>query len=296
MISNKIFNVNSIDYQIIRNPYTNGPMIARVDGLSIENRKEICRIFLRNHGWTDDMFGNKITNDLERQINKILNGNDNLKLSVVSSGTKNQSNDRKTKSRNIEYDNIPKPSIDQVKYWLNKWDELEDYVAQEEAIDKLFYGEFKSNDNLQNILIKCSVLNDFYSTNIFKIYPVAKHILSLNVDSRLASNDVTLVDDIAKVTIGDSEKNFYSFASKYCSHHKPLEYPIYDSYVEKVLLHFNKVYHFYTFHKNDLKNYSKFKTVLIKFRDFFGLEEFNLKELDKYLWQFGKFYFPKTYY
>ena len=193
-------------------------------------------------------------------------------------------------------DNLPKPSVEQVKYWLSKWDELEDYVAQEGAIDKLFLGEFNSNDNLQNILIKCSVLNDFYSTNIFKIYPVAKHILSLNVDKRLEANDVTLVDDIAKVTIGDSEKNFYSFASKYCSHHKPLEYPIYDSYVEKVLLHFNKVYHFYTFNKVDLKNYSKFKTILIKFREFFNLVEFNLKDLDKYLWQFGKYYFPKTYY
>lgn len=104
------------------------------------------------------------------------------------------------------------------------------------------------------------------------MYPVAKHILSLNVDKRLEDNDVTLVDDIAKVTIGDTEKNFYSFASKYCSHHKPLEYPIYDSYVEKVLLHFNKVYHFYKFTKTDLK------------------------ELDKYLWQFGKYYFLKTYY
>ena len=98
-----------------------------------------------------------------------------------------------------------------------------------------YLGEFNSNDNLQNILIKCSVLNDFYSTNIFKIYPVVKHILSLNVDKRLEANDVTLVDDIAKVTIGDLEKNFYSFASKYCNHHKPLEYPIYDSYVERVL-------------------------------------------------------------
>lgn len=26
------------------------------------------------------------------------------------------------------------------------------------------------------------------------------------------------------------------------------------------------------------------------------LDDFNLKELDKYLWQFGKNYFPKTYY
>ena len=218
-----------------------------------------------------------------------------IKVNTVSNTVKPVKESREKPKKVVE-DKLPKPSVDQVNYWLGKWNELEDYVAQEAAIDKLFLGEFNSNDNLQNILIKCSVLNDFYSTNIFKIYPVAKHILSLNVDKRLEANDVTLVDDIAKVTIGDSEKNFYSFASKYCSHHKPLEYPIYDSYVEKVLIHFNKVYCFYSFHKNDLKNYSKFKTILIKFREFFKLEEFNLKELDKYLWQFGKYYFPKTYY
>ena len=220
----------------------------------------------------------------------------NSQIKIIGSNNSKPVKKQKDATKHTVNDNIPKPSVEQVKYWLGKWNELEDYVAQEEAIDKLFYGEFKSNDNLQNILIKCSVLNDFYSTNIFKIYPVAKHILSLNVDKRLEENDVTLVDDIAKVTIGDTEKNFYSFASKYCSHHKPLEYPIYDSYVEKVLLHFNNIYHFYTFNRNELKNYSKFKNVLIKFREFFKLEEFNLKELDKYLWQFGKYYFPKTYY
>jgi len=225
-----------------------------------------------------------------------IESNDKPIINNIISNTSNQVKERKNTSKIAVEDNIPKPTVEQVKYWLGKWDELEDYVAQEKAIDKLFYGEFKSNDNLQNILIKCSVLNDFYSTNIFKIYPVAKHILSLNVDKRLEENDVSLVDDIAKVKIGDSEKNFYSFASKYCSHHKPLEYPIYDSYVEKVLLHFNKMYHFYPFHKNDLKNYSRFKTILIKYREFFELEEFNLKELDKYLWQFGKYYFPKAYY
>ena len=295
IINNNGFNINGIEYCITRNPYTNGPMIARTDGIQIENRKEICRIFLRSQGWSEEMFGDRITNDLERQINKILNGNKPIINNIISN-TSNQVKERKNTSKIAVENNTPKPTVEQVNYWLGKWDELEDYVAQEEAIDKLFYGEFKSNDNLQNILIKCSVLNDFYSTNIFKIYPVAKHILSLNVDKRLEENDVTLVDDIAKVKIGDSEKNFYSFASKYCSHHKPLEYPIYDSYVEKVLIHFNKVYRFYSFHKNDLKNYSEFKTILIKFREFFKLEEFNLKVLDKYLWQFGKYYFPKTYY
>jgi hypothetical protein len=66
------FTVDGVEYKIVRNPYTNGPMIARVDGFSISNRKEVCRRFLRAHGWTDDMFVSRITNELERQINKIL--------------------------------------------------------------------------------------------------------------------------------------------------------------------------------------------------------------------------------
>lgn len=70
-----IFKVDGIDYQIVRNPETSGPMIARVDGLPIKSRKEICRRFLRAHGWTDDMMTNKIvTNTLERRVNDVVNG------------------------------------------------------------------------------------------------------------------------------------------------------------------------------------------------------------------------------
>lgn len=67
------FIVDKIEYKIVRNPHTNGPMIERVDGVVIENRKEVCRRFLRQYGWDDSMFCNKITNELERQINKIVN-------------------------------------------------------------------------------------------------------------------------------------------------------------------------------------------------------------------------------
>ncbi|MDE8719163.1 hypothetical protein PZH37_19535, partial [[Eubacterium] siraeum] len=86
--------------------------------------------------------------------------------------------------------------------------------------------------------MKVVALNDFYITNIFSVYPVAKHILSLDIDTRLKAGDVSLVSDIQKVTINGVEKNFYSLATKYCSHHRPLDYPIYDSYVEKVLCYF----------------------------------------------------------
>ena len=61
---------------------------------------------------------------------------------------------------------IPSPTKVQVLYWLEKWNELEDYSIQEEAIDELFAGSYKSNTELKNIMIKCSILNDFYSTNI----------------------------------------------------------------------------------------------------------------------------------
>ena len=190
---------------------------------------------------------------------------------------------------------IPKPCKKEVKKYLNKWDSLENYVLQEESLNKLFYGEFKSNNDIHNILIKASALNDFYSTNIFSIFPVAKHIYKLNIDNRLEKNDTSLVNDIAQVKINGVKKNFYSFATKYCSHHKPEEYPIYDSYVEKMLMYFQKTDKFAKFKKADLKNYAKFKSILIEFKKFYDINEYTLKEIDKYIWQLGKEYMPKNY-
>ena len=281
----KTFKIDNIEYEMIFNLSGNKPMVSRSDGFPVDNRKEICRRFLRAQGWTNEMIGDKNTNTLEKKVYDILNGNDSTKEIKV----------RTPKQQKVNKSNIPNPSVKEVEYWLKEWDKLEDYTAQEDAIDKLFFGEFKTNDNLQNILIKCSVLNDFYSTNIFKIYPVAKHILSLKIDKRLKKGDPTLVNDIARVKISNSDKNFYSFASKYCSHHNPLEFPIYDSYVHKVLVYFRKLDGFTHFNDCDLKDYLKFKNVLIEFRKFYKLEKYNLKELDKYLWQFGKKYFPKSY-
>ena len=125
---------------------------------------------------------------------------------------------------------------------------------QENSLDKLFFKTYPNNIDINDILIKTSSLNDFYSTNIFSVFSIAKHILELNIDERLKSGDETLVDDIARVTI-NGKKKFYSFASKYCSHHYPTAFPIYDSYVEKVLMHFQKKDNFSNFKKNDLKNY-----------------------------------------
>lgn len=190
---------------------------------------------------------------------------------------------------------IPTPNKKEVEKYLEKWDSLENYVLQESALDKLFLDTYPENKDINDILIKASSLNDFYSTNIFSIFPVAKHICNLKIDKRLSNFDESLVNDIANITINNKKHNFYSFATKYCSHHFPKNYPIYDSYVEKVLMYFQKKDKFYDFKKDDLKNYSCFKRILIEFKKYYGIDEYNLKDIDRYIWQLGKEYFPKKY-
>lgn len=214
-----------------------------------------------------------------------------FRLFLDSDGTAKHAYTRKKK---MDID-VPYPSIEQVEFYLTKWDGLENYHLQEDALNKLFFELCPKNIDVIDILLKASTLNDFYSTNIFSIYPVAKHICALDIDARLKAGDVTLVGDIQYVTIGDTLKNFYSFASKYCSHHNPLDYPIYDSYVDEVLRHFRNRDSFSDFQDGDLKDYVKFKGILIDFRAFYGLDKYNLKQIDQYVWQLGKDYFPKNY-
>ena len=152
----------------------------------------------------------------------------------------------------------PKPCFSEVNKYLNEWENLEGYTSQEEALNKLFLELLPGNSEIADILLKASCLNDFYSTRIFSIYPVAKHILSVkDLDKRLKAGDIKLVRELGNVKIGDNKRYFYSFATKYCSHHNPIAFPIYDSYVEQVLLYFNKVDKFSAFKRKDLKNYRK---------------------------------------
>ncbi|MFC1810732.1 hypothetical protein ACFLZH_04485 [Patescibacteria group bacterium] len=191
---------------------------------------------------------------------------------------------------------IIKPSEKEIFKYLKKWDSLESYVLQESSLRKLFTKTYPKNNDLDEVLIKVCSLNDFYSTNIFSPFKVAKHIVKLNIDKKLKQGDLDIVNKIAVVRMKKNiKKNFYSFATKYCSHHKPKDYPIYDYFVEKMLMYFKKLDGFSTFKKDDLKKYDRFKTILIDFQKHYGLKKFNLKQIDQYLWLAGKKYFPKKY-
>lgn len=195
----------------------------------------------------------------------------------------------------MERRKLPTPCNEEVEKYLQRWDSLENYVLQEKSLNKLFHQLVPENDEIEKILIKASTLNDFYSTNIYSIFPVAKHIHDLKIDDRLKRGDGALVSDIANVEISGKKKYFYSFATKYCSHHNSNAYPIYDSYVETVLMYYKKEDRFAKFKLDDLRDYETYKNILIQFANFYGIAEYGLKDLDRYLWQLGKEYFPKTY-
>lgn len=62
-----------------------------------------------------------------------------------------------------------------------------------------------------------------------------------------------------------------------------------------MLMYFKNKDKFAEFNKDDLKDYVKFKNILIQFKKFYNIDEYNLRDIDKYLWIAGKEYFPKKY-
>ena len=191
---------------------------------------------------------------------------------------------------------VPRPSVGEIKKYLKRWNSLENYTLQEKSLKKLFSKTYPHNVKIEDVLIKVCSLNDFYSTHILSPFTIAQHIVSLKIDKSLLKEDLILVNKIAEVKMNDGiTRNFYSFATKYCSHHKPKTYPIYDYYVEKILMHFKRKDSFSDFIKDDIRQYPRYRDIIIEFRNFYGLEEYSLKQIDKYLWQLGKEYFPKTY-
>lgn len=188
-----------------------------------------------------------------------------------------------------------KPNPTLVSGYLAKWDSLEKYTLPEQSLELLFKKFCHGNTRVEYVLLKVAALNQFYGTNIFDTYSVAKHIVKMGIDQRLEKGDPLLVNELALVTIKGKQKNFYSFASKYCSHHAPERFPIYDSFVEKMLWHYANTDLFFPFNKTDLKKYDLFVQIIKAFQKFYGLEEFSLKKIDIFLWLAGKEKFPPTY-
>jgi hypothetical protein len=163
--------------------------------------------------------------------------------------------------------------------------------AKTENAIRVLIEKFPDNKSYEGVLLKSTVINVLYYTQIKAIVPVAEHILKLDIDDDLCRGVPEVVDRIARVTISGKQRINYSFATKYCSFHSPDAYPIYDKYVDKILTEYQKQDGFAQYYRAELKNYGRFKQILGDFRHFYGLADVSLKHLDNFLWGYGKKHF-----
>lgn len=118
------------------------------------------------------------------------------------------------------------PTVDAIDKCLAEFKESEKYQLHESALGLLYDDFCPSHDDLPRVLLKVSALNDFYSTNIYDTHAVAKHIVEVNPAIEIERGEPTIVNKLSVVTIGGKSRSCYSFATKYCSHHKPEAFPI----------------------------------------------------------------------
>lgn len=146
---------------------------------------------------------------------------------------------------------------------------------------------YPDNISFDEILIKVILINQIYNTNIFDVYQLSKDILNIGIDKYIAEGDTNLVYKIANSYKISRNKYCYSFATKYCNFHNEV-FPIYDSIVEEVLYQYMLKDRFSIFKKYELRDYNKFINVLVDFKKFYKLDNISYKDLDKFLWQYGK--------
>lgn len=178
---------------------------------------------------------------------------------------------------------LPEPCPEEMDMALALWNSMEPSSSYERAMVRLF-SVLPGNSDIDDVLPKVAVINEFCSQNIRAVDRVARHIISLDVDERLGKGDAALVDDMANVPMsGNRTWNFYSFATKYLSHARPESYPEYDSIIQKVLAYYRDRDGFSRFLMKELRLYSRYVAVISDFRKKYGLEQYSFTEICRFL-------------
>jgi hypothetical protein len=184
---------------------------------------------------------------------------------------------------------LPRPTVALVKEVGKRFDNDSSTSPIEIALTKLI-DKFPQNADLADVLLKVTTINGLYSTNIYSLVALARHIWKLdNIDAMVSVGDTRAVELIAKIQFkGDQkDRHLYSFASKYCSWHNQKDFPIYDSRARNTLWKYRKQDRFYHFSSDDVwcyHGYAKFCEIVEAFRDNYGLKDLNFKSIDKFLY------------
>lgn len=177
------------------------------------------------------------------------------------------------------------------KSTLNNYIKLFDteYSRTEAYLFDLFQKYFPDNNSPEQVMIKVFAINLLYKTYIRWLPAVVTHILQCDIDNMLRNNDINAVHVLTPVKFKTKTKHLKSFATKYCSFHKPDIFPLFDSNASYALYKYNKIYKFSPHvTRTSLLSYENYIETINSFRTYFNIENYNYKNIDKYLWKYGK--------
>lgn len=207
-----------------------------------------------------------------------------------------------------KYDDIVLPTPDLIDKKIKEFDNNEQ--PNEKALELLF-NTFKSNTDEKEILLKVVTLNNRYSAGLTdnvlnkekcdiyekenkskptNVIVMTKHISEIESEYHCFSKEVDPIFIVNKLRHIEGYKEAYSFATKYVAWtFRDKNIPIVDGYVKKLLYSINKEECFYeklTWNKFD--DYLTYCEIYKSFVEHFKLEKYSYKQIDKYLWLYGK--------
>ena len=182
---------------------------------------------------------------------------------------------------------LPKLTPSRVREWAEEFDRDETFGTSDRALTWLF-KKIPRNVDRELVLLKVVALNRLYSTQVYAVVELAEHIVAKAIDPLLQQGKEAAVDAVAHFAHQGKTRRLYSFASKYCSWHRPETYPILDSQVKDVLWKYEKRDGLCRFKRSELDTYGGFSGAHRCFVEAYGLASLDLKTLDKGLWMLGR--------
>ena len=163
-----------------------------------------------------------------------------------------------------------------------------DYYFNDDNKRIAYFKKNSLNEDVKEIVVKISTMeheqiDDSMASRRF----MADHIASLHIDHALQEGQPEVVEAIAHLDIRGKSHFLYSFASRYCNWHNMAAYPIYDPAVHKLLNFYKQQLTGTDLADDDVYRYSRFKEQMIAFRQYLQMDNYNFKEVDKFIWIYG---------
>lgn len=178
---------------------------------------------------------------------------------------------------------LKRPTPELIEKQRAKFDRKERVV--EHALQSLI-RRFPENVHESHVLLKVVSINELYHSRVLgkDLRKLAHRIRGLDIDSALKDGSPKAVQQIANCC---GTREYYSFATKFCSWHNQSAYSIWDGHVDEALWAYKKQHNFADFHRQDMWDYEKFAEIIKGFQKKYELDTVPLKQLDKFLWHLG---------